>query len=77
MYDKIFRVECHDVYNVDDSTTIKYMYRLSKYGQILTIIELNLGEKYTEDYCRRFFHLFMVFGLRESGLIYIDVIYIE
>ena len=48
------------------------MYRLSKYGQILTIIELNLGEKYTEDYCGRFFHLFMVFGLRESGLIYIE-----
>lgn len=72
MYDKIFRVECHDVYNIDDSTTIKYMSRLSKYGQILTIIELNLGEKYTEDYCGRFFHLFMVFGLRESGLIYIE-----
>ena len=55
MYDKIFRVECHDVYNVDDSTTIKYMYRLSKYGQILTIIELNLGEKYTEITLEGFF----------------------
>jgi len=29
MHDKTFRVKCHDVYNIDDSTTIKYMYRLS------------------------------------------------